>query len=194
MIKEDENKYEFGRIVLGLGWPAERPGYLVAVGEELHPMINSKIYPLHFVEEVEKWGFDPLFDRCAEFVKRHGVTEIYGRRDEANMGNLYSWNDRHPGSELDIGMAPHSKDGRITHHVNTLIGRLENRTLHLPKDSIVWGQFEKIKRDQTHLATDAQFPAVAALGYVVAGLDRWPPEPEQEEYFDSDEVDPITGY
>jgi hypothetical protein len=194
MTKENENKLEYGRIVLGFGWPAERAGYVVAIGEEPHPMIRRKIHKLHFEEEIEEWDLGDLLDCWADLVKKYGDAQTYGRRDKDYMGNIWSWNDRHPGSELSIWTAPHSKEGKIGYHIHILVERLKNGTLILPKDSIVWNQLRDAERGQTHLATDAQFPAVAALGYVVAGLDRNPPEPEQEEYVDLDEVNKTTGY
>ena len=191
---EEKKNPQFGRRVLGIGWPAERNGFAVVIGEEAYPTVGSEVYKLHFLDEAEAKNVNQLFMLCAELIKKHGISEVIGRRDEHNMGNLYSFNDDHPGSGFDVGMAPHSKDGRISHHVNILLERLENETLVLPKDSKLWTQFEKVKVGQTHVATDAQFPAVAALGYIVADLTKYPSEIEQDIYEPPDDVDPTTGY
>ena len=191
---EHQKDLQLGRRVLGIGWPGEKPGLAVVIAEEEYPMIGRKDYQLHFLEEVEAQDLDALFNKCAEIIKKYGISEVYGRRDKDYRGNLYSWNKRHPGAEFDVRMAPHSKDGKIGFHINILIERLKSGMLNLPEDSKIRNQFNDVKQGQTHLATDMQFPAVAALGYVVARLTEYPSEIEQEVYEYLDYVDPTTGY
>ncbi len=206
IIKHEGNEIEIGRIVGGIGWPGEKPGFAVVVGEDLYPPVGSRVYHCYLLAEVEEQDTGQLMGRCTElagYYKTLGseALDFYGRYHESNIHFLNLWNAdaRKRGmSEFCLYQAPFSDNGLIGYHINILLDRLrpERKTLHLSlKDSKLAGYLQEIPPNEISSATDVQYPAVTALGYVVSFLTIHEPySGEEEEYQTPQGRNPHTGY
>ena len=193
--------HEIGRIVAGVGWPGDRPGAIVVVGEERLPDIDSGKHHYHVIAFAEESDIWVLLDKCAE-ISRDPSVDFVARTSWHQCGpTLESYNqdrDDRGLPLLNIAWAIHSKpDGLIGYHLNNLrkvfrSGQMKRndlgKTLDLRLDDI--GPDGNVNE-----VVDVEHPAVAALGYAVATLtDLWP-LPEQDEFeYEGDTVDETTGY
>ena len=198
-INKDGKKIESGRIVGGIAWPGEKPGFIVIVGEELYPEIGGKVYNCHLLNEHEDPDVNRLIEKCIEFIKFYKVICFFGRNDKHIIDYIYHWNMtvRKSGQpRFDIDYATNSKEGLIGYHIKILLERLNinRKSLHLSEHSKLPGYLQEISSDKICSATDAQYPAVAALGYAVTELTLYPPEPEYEEKVNRRRDVGVTGY
>jgi hypothetical protein len=193
--------FEFNRILGGIGWAGNnKPGSGVVVGEDAFPEIGGRIYHCHLLAETEDNDTGQLLRKCAEMKARFKAGEFYGRYDEANMNFLTFWNrdarDRRL-PEFHIYPAPASEDGKIGYHLNLLRDRLRSgrKTLHFSKQSKLPGYLRELPTNGAATLTDSQYPAVAALAYVVSVLTIFEPDfDEYEESIPRNRTDSITGY
>ena len=200
VIQQAGKKIDIGRIIGGIAWPGEKPGFAVVVGEELFPAIGSKTYHCHLFTTVEEQDKGRLIEKCAELAAYFKVIGFYGRYDKTNMRYLDQWNRisrerRLPG--FFVYNAPYSESGLIEYHINILQDRLRigQKTLHGLENSKLPGCLNEIQPDMIPTATDSQFPAVAALGYAVSLLTEYPPRIEEDEEIDVwSGRDSVTGY
>ena len=188
-----------GRKFGGIGWPSESPGFACVVGEELHPMLGSKVHRLFVLDEAENEDTYQLLNECAKFMDNYNISNFFGRYDESFMRILYSWNAQSQFPELLVYGAPSSKDGLIGYHLETLKNRLrkDQKTLFFPPESKLPGYIEAIPPGVINTASDTQFPAVAALGYCVAYLTECPPDlddDDEDEYVPRKVISQVTGY
>jgi hypothetical protein len=197
----DGKNINLGRIHGGIGWPSESPGFACVVGEELHPMLGSKVHRLFVSDETESKSTNQLLTECAKFVGVHNVSEFFSRYDESFFRTLAVWNDQHRQfRQLDIYSAPNSKAGLIGYHLECIESRLhkDQRTLffHDPESKLS-RYLDETPTGVINTATDVQFPAVAALGYCVAYLTECPPDlddDDEDEYVPRKVISQVTGY
>jgi hypothetical protein len=204
MLKEHDGKdYEIGRVVAGIAWPGEKPGFVVFIGEELNPRMGEKVRRCHLLEEAEDVDLGNLLRRSVDTIANlrnnynQRVEAFIGRKDERSMSFLYLWCQKNR-RDLFISYAPHCDDGLIAYHINGLQERAKDGTLHLPKGYKLKGYMDELKESEINSATDSEFPAVAALGYAVSYLTLYEPDiydDDEEDYIpENDGRDPLTGY
>lgn len=171
-----ERDIYFQRVVGGIAWPGERPGFVCVVGEESY---FRPPYQLHLLAEAEEEDTAQLIHRCSELKAIWKIQDFYGRLDETVLRYLELSNEQARGRHerpFEILAAPFS-NGSIGYHLQLLKDRLQpsQKSLHLGFESKVPGAILELPVDQVFKANDEQYPAVAALGYAVSALVVWPP-------------------
>jgi len=179
---------EFGRVYIGIAWPAEKPGFVVVIGEELTPIkAYGREYRHYVLEEAEEQSLEQLLRRCSELIGNYNAERVIGRYDRHVYPYINRWNKetRTPGlPEIRLDQAPYSEDKLIRTHINILQDKLSSgkRSLYLGEGSILAGRIgNEVLADNIHKATDEQYPATAALGYVIFVMVHSSPDLYDEE-------------
>jgi len=190
----ESKKIEFTRIMGGIGWPGQRPGFVVVVGMEKFPKIGTNNYNIHVLDEAEDVDLKALFKHADRFMTKYNFEDFFCRYDRAftNLADEFSLH-RKP----FFYSAPFSENGDISYHIRTLKGLLDkgDKSLHLSKTSNLPGHLQEISLFGDTMP-DLKYPAVAALGYAVTGLRFLGPldDEDNEDYPDDDDIDDTTGY
>lgn len=198
-----DEKRTYRRVVGGIAWPGDFPGFAVVIGEESYPANGSKDHHLYVLAEAEEVDVHQLFGRCAELSGKYDVFSFYGRRDQAMMSLLNLWHRDARDNRRDVfdfDSALNSDNGNISYHINVVKELLlpERKILHLsdviekPK---LPAHIQSLPPNVGSIPTDIEYPAVAALGYAVTLLAEFSYDyEEEEEERSTDTVDPVTGY
>ena len=199
-----DQKRTYRRVVGGIAWPGNLPGFAVILGEEIYPAVGSKDHHLYVLAEVEEMDVYTLFKRSVELAAKYHASFFYGRHDLAMINSLNLWNRNSLEKEtavLNFDRAPFSKDGNISYHMNTLKNLLlpERKLLHLSdgiKSPKLPAFIQSLPPNVYAAATDIEYPVVAALGYAVTLLVEFRHDDydEGEKGRSIDNPDPITGY
>ena len=164
---------KFRRVVGGFAWPGKKPGFVVAVGEELEPDRTTKKRHLWVVGETEDFNLENLFRRAFEFLKIYQIKVFCGdTRKEAMMSLLRR-------SGLSLREAPYVvNEDSFPSYVHTISGRLEpEKSLHLGETSKLPRYLLEANPEDTSSLDAQNFPAIAALGYAASYLDIYQPLP-----------------
>ncbi len=185
---------KFERVYIGIAWPAEKPGFIVVIGEEATSIeAYGREYRHYVLEEVEEENLHQLLRRCSELIGTYNAERVIGRYDEHVYPQIPRCNNeaRKLGlPEIRLDTAPYSKDKLISTHINLLQDKLSSakQSLYLGEGSILSGRIEsEVLMDAIYKATDEQYPATAALGYVISVMVSWPPNRSDED--DSEDGD-----
>ena len=198
-----DEKRTYRRVVGGIAWPGNSPGFGVVVGEDMTPPVGVKDPYLYLLGEVEGPDVHTLFKRCVELAVKYHASCFYGRYDQAMVNSLNLWNRnaREQGTGvLSFDSALFSKEGEISYHLNAIRGLLlpERKMLHLTdvvESPQLPAYIQALPPNIYATATDIEYPAVAALGYAVTLLVEFRTDYEEdEEERNIDNIDPITGY
>jgi len=171
-FEHTESGKRFRRIVGGFAWPGKKPGFAVAVGEELEPDPNTKTRHLWVVGETEDFNVENLSRRAAEFLKIYHVEAFYGNSKIEPMVRLLRY------SGLSLREAPYAdNEHSFRFYVATIQGYLEpEKYLHFGESSKLPGYL--LEANPENAPQDAEgFPAIAALGYAVSYLKLYQPLP-----------------
>ena len=187
-MKIDDRTVELSRVVGGLGWPSDLPGFVAILGEEI---FNELPFPrtgeerrYHVLDGMEEPDMEELIKGATALKGRYHVEIIYGRpkatkgQELPAMHFLDQWNltsFSQGVAPLYLIDAPFTEDrGLVAFHMNTLKGLLrpEKRSLFIPPASVLNGRLREIPDHVTNLK-DVDCPAVAALAYAVSALTMW---------------------
>ncbi len=175
----DQNEYifhdrrlSFHRIWGGFAWPGDKPGFAVIVGETLEKGPGG--YGRHVLAEVESFHANELVAGAIKLKEESGANNFWGRNDEADTAYLTMYNKRSYESGLpyfDVLSANGPEDDSIVYQVNVLRDCLEpkKKSLFMFAESVLPGYLLELPQN-VHQLTNVQYPAVAALGYVVSAL------------------------
>lgn len=195
---EKLSNFSFGRIIGGMAWPSDQPGFAVVVGEEKQPRVGGKSYHCHILAEVVEMNKFDLLNNIGDLQALYKTGAFYGRYDESNIVHLYVHNSqlaKAGKSPIEFMVAPYSQQNRIELYVDMIIRRLRptSKSLHLGQSELA--KFLQIVPEDRITATAATHPPIAALGYAIAIFDLYAPIIEEEPITeDEDQIDPITGY
>jgi hypothetical protein len=163
----------YQRVVGGLAWPGERPGFAVVVGETAS---WRPPYHQYLITEIESPNVGELIRHCHELTKKCWVSAWYGRTDGEHT-EILAYHNRQARARrerpLSLRSAPESDGGRLLYHVNLLLSRLDaaNKSLYFNAESRLPGYLSELQSFADISKAKAEdFPAVAALGYAVAAL------------------------
>jgi hypothetical protein len=203
-IEIDDRKVKLNRVVGGLGWPSDLPGFVAILGEEI---FNELPFPrtgeerrYHVLDGMEEPDMEELIKGATALKGRYHVEIIYGRpkatkgQELPAMHFLNQWNVtsfREGRTPLYLTDAPFTEDrGLLAFHLNILKGLLrpENRRLFIPPTSVLNGRLREIPENVTNLK-DVDCPAVAALAYAASALRVW----REDLYEPEDLVPPYLG-
>jgi len=161
----------YQRIWGGVVLPGEKPGFAVVVAEEASMDQAPNLYTL---AEAEEEIMEKLIVSCIEMTSEFQVSDWYGRTsDKESMYYLSDFNsqaiDRHR-KTFDIMPAYRSKSGLIEYHINILLEKLKpnNTKLIFHKESRLDSFLQDLPVSKISTAKDTDYPAIAALGYVVS--------------------------
>jgi len=198
-----DEKRTYRRVVGGIAWPGNSPGFACVVGEEILPAVGSKDHHLYVLAEVEEADVHTLFRRSVELAVKYHASYFYGRNDRAmiNLLDLWNRNSKEQGTGvLNFGSAFSSEEGKINYHLNVIKSLLlpERTLLHL-SDKIespkLPAYIESLSLNATAVE-DTDYPAVAALGYAVTLLVEFRHDDYEEGEKDRsiENKDTVTGY
>ena len=172
-FEHTESKRKFRRIVGGFAWPGKKPGFAVAVGEELDPDPTTRTRHLWVVGETEDFNVENLFRRAFEFLKIYYVEAFYGDSTIEPMMRLLRL------SGLSLREAPYADNERsFRFYVSTIQGYLEpEKYLHFGENSKLPRFLLEVNPEDTSSLDAEGFPAIAAVGYAVSYLKLHQPLP-----------------
>ena len=175
-VLEDDEGNIYSRTVAGLGWPAEKPGALVVVAEEL-PRSNFDKAPLHVMSIDESWDIDELLVKSQEANSVFKFEQLFTNRHKRDqIRYLTEFNHRQArmrNREVHTRMPVFwSSSGNITTHLQMAKRALspENKILYLGEHQRIASVLSEILADRIHSLTDSDEPLLAAFGFAVAFL------------------------
>ena len=185
-IRVRKRELDILRVVAGLALPGQRPGYFVVAAEAESQDSDDRFCLV--LDEIEESDPSRLIREAIKFKDQHGSLEtIFARNDpfiEAYNKTLAHRGER----QLYIREPPNletagPEGGYIAFHLKLVKDRLapERKTLLLPKDSKLPSYLTDISDDKASRVTDGQYPAVAAISYLVAAIDTWRHDPYEQE-------------
>lgn len=190
---------DFGRIIGGMAWPSDLPGWAVVVGEERLPRIGTTTRHLHLLAEATEFTKTRFLDAVSELQSLYSTTGFYGRHDPHNIVHLYLHNSalsKRGLPPIDFLAAPYSEAGRVEVYADMVISLLlpTTKSLHLGEADIA--KSLTLSPEDRITATSTSHPAVAALGYAVSVLHLFTPPKDEDAatQHHEDDIDPLTGY
>lgn len=202
---------EYGRTIGGIGWPGDKAGFVVVIGEDWYPPIGKTVCNCYLLDEFESYDLQDLLYACSEMAVKHDVSTFYGRWIQQPCWALRDFNEglnRLAARQIDFQPAPFSSSessrgrrGEIGYHMNVVRSKLrvENKSLFFGKvpDSLMVKRFSEVTPENAARATDEEHPALAALGYAVTFLASFPPhwdEFQDERNPQTETRSIVTGY
>ena len=168
----------FDRIEGGIGWTADRPGFIVIVGETV---IDRELNRFILAESQRTTMGDLLRD-AIKLQQRFDLK----RWHSVQLPNVERYIDIFNKKQFDKGDArlkpidePLESNDYIQVSIELILDsvRTGNKTLHFFMDSALPAELQSLPKVTRKLKIH-EFPAVAALGYVVAYMDEFSkPEP-----------------
>lgn len=176
----DEAGHEFGRICGGVGWKGKRPGFIVAVAEDLEPDATLNTFHRHIIGEYETDDSLKLLNKILEFRTCARINPWLADTDDAiSMEFLARVNqDINYRDILRIERAPNCDDTRSFEFCLNTIESLLNpdKLLHF-KESRVVEYLAEINQENRDTLTVKDYPAIVALGSALAYLREHPVNP-----------------
>jgi len=176
---DSENKIEitryYARTILGLAWPSDKSGAIVAVAEELvNAPGKSGLYVMGIYESTDALE---LLVKALEFQAMVKFEDAFCNRHNTAMLNFtqqfnHAQHDARA-KEINLRQAPFlESDGLISHHLQTLKLLLTtgNKRLYLGEHQRVAAALANISTVALHAIHDYDEPLLAALGFAVAYL------------------------
>ena len=168
---------EYRRIAGGIAWPGAEPGFIVVIGEDYHEDPTLKIRHFRVLDEFES---DDVIKKMYDFRNVYKVQNFYGDSNNEIMMKFISRFNKKLDSRkkgLYVSEAPFVNDPHNLKYYAPLIRKRLDRA----KKALWFGgesQLPNKIRGLTSVdkASISSHPAIAALGYAIAGLD--------EPYFD----------
>lgn len=201
VIKPDDlHQFDLGRIIGGMSWPGDKPGFAVVIGEERLPRAGSKSHHCHILADSYSMSKPDFLSSVGELQALYHTLAFYGRYEPQNIVHLYLHNSttvRQGLSAIEFMSAPYSENGKVELYADMIIRRLSpvSKTLHLGQCDIV--KHLNIAPDERSTADSKSHPAVAALGYAISIFELFEPDLHDEDEnnpYQNDYVDPTTGY
>lgn len=178
---------EYRRVVGGIGWPAgEALGFIVVLAEDYQEDPTMKLRHLRLLVEYESPDVSYLIKRLYDYQNTYLVNPCYGEDDNQLMMHFVSrFNEKlgHKKRGVHITAAPFVDDAHnlrfYANQIKNLTG-MAKKTLHFGEYSRLPGRLSALSPDDIQAKRVQDFPAIAALGFAVAGMD--------EPYFDVAQV------
>jgi hypothetical protein len=174
--------------VAGLSWPAVKPGFVVVVAEDLKKDPERGGNHLRVLAEGEDSNLKKLLRKCSDFRSRYKVQKFLGDAEDKGMMELLRQFNRNLGSgnsSLYLQNAPDVENPKcFNYFARSIQNHLPNdralHTLHFDETSKLPGYLNELKKEEILTATTPDYPAISALGFAVAYLDKFellPPLP-----------------
>ena len=182
-FRDVKTHMEFRRVMGGVAWPAgERPGFVVVVTEDdrVTPELKTRI--LRIYAEHATTDVPGLIKRAYDLGYYYNVQTWYGDNSNEMMMKFVSvFNRKLPKTKkgMYLSNAPMVDDAHnlqlYAHQIRERI-RPAKKSLYFGDFTQISGAFGVLTEEDVKKKRAGEFPAIAALGYVVAAM--------EEAYFD----------
>ena len=171
-------------MVGGLAWPhGGQPGYAVVVAEALKEDPQLKDRPLWVIKEIEESDILNMLRYCRDLQEPFMVQDWHGNTgDKAMMANFHHLN-RETGKRdrFSFRSAPYANEPNGLAFYMPIIKKYlatNRKILHFGQESKLPGYLAQVGLEDM-LTNPAELPPIAALGYVLAYLERYKPAPSR---------------
>lgn len=175
-FEDKDTKKKFVRVIGGLGWPGVNPGFALVVGEDFDEDSSLKVRRLRVLAEAENKSLEILFQKSLELRGRYCVQDFYANtEDKPLMKILYYYNqDLKNTPSLSLCLASFPED--LGYHMRIVEEYLVKgkRILHFEEESILPSYLLELSPEEAIRGSVYDYPAIAALGYVVSYLKSHP--------------------
>ncbi|KKM87510.1 hypothetical protein LCGC14_1268080 [marine sediment metagenome] len=167
----------FRRLEGGLAWPGDGPGFGLVVGEASVLDRTVGRFPFHVLYEFEELDLIGLISRAIETTREYQVDIWHGDRGDRVALSLLMEQQQDYYREGLVGVnlvqAPGGEEPlsfRFCASVMREFFQPALKLLYLGEDSRLPVVLQEAPRDLSLVGSGAEFPAIAALAYVVAAL------------------------
>ncbi len=167
----------FRRLEGGLAWPGDGPGFGLVVGEASVLDRTVGRFPFHVLYEFEELDLIGLISRAIETTREYQVDIWHGDRSDRVALSLLMEQQQDYYREGLVGVnlvqAPGGEEPlsfRFCASVMREFFQPALKLLYLGEDSRLPVVLQEAPRDLSLVGSGAEFPAIAALAYVVAAL------------------------
>lgn len=175
-----ETGAEYARVAAGVQFPGKKPGFACVLGEtEIRDSAGLSRY-YHLLAEIEEAGLQTFIERVYELTQIFSIVDVYGDpNDRTAQEFLYAFNRelqerRQRGFYLSRPPLLGEK-GQFEHLCQVIFKhvRAGKKTLHFGPASKLPAYLLEFGQEQIRSGKPDDFPAIAALGYVLTALDTW---------------------
>jgi hypothetical protein len=158
---------------VGLSWPGPNaPGFFVLIGQSAKKDITER-YPLRLLREGQEQIPFALYERLADEMGVLYAQEIYTDISERFQGYLLDFTtfkrQERKRQALFLKRAPFYQD--FSHGLWTIRSWVNKKGLHIPKESVIYGQLKSITSEDLRQEPEERFCAINALRYVVGAFE-----------------------
>jgi len=198
---DEKERQQYSRIVGGLAWPGKRSGFALIVGEHFkgHPAYSTPIYRI--LSEMEADNIPSLLDQVADahaFFKAEtwlADTEYGAGRRLTRELNEELEKNRKP--EIELVKAPFVSSPTGFVYLFSTIKKIldpEHKRLFLGEGSRLSTYLLEPHSGQIGDIQKGEYPAIEALGYVVAYMENNPFQLVPDSPRDDREYDPLSYF
>ncbi|MBN2325380.1 MAG: hypothetical protein JXQ30_16750 [Spirochaetes bacterium] len=190
IVLAGEDGHHYGRVVGGIGWKGKRPGFIVAVGEDLEPDRTLNAFHRWILGEYEGEDTLKLLEKVLEYRTSAKVKPWLADTDnKIEMGFLeqvnmnISYRDK-----LYIERAPNCDDPKAFQFCLSTVEASLNpqKVLHF-KESKIHEYMGEINTDNRDSLNVTDYPAIVALGNALAYMREHTVNPYENLDSDDDE-------
>ena len=189
------NTESYRRVAGGIAWPGRDPGFVCVEAEDLFEN-STKARPYVLLAEGEERALGELLKVTYELQKAWWCDDFYGEANHRPMMDFVYEFTEHPNYSdgIYIQNAPFiSEPAAFRYYTDVIYNLLNRRVLTISEDMKLSVYLHELPPDKRTTATVTDYPAIAALGYAVSGLETYKPAPRgpRQEYAES-YFNPIT--
>lgn len=176
---DDSHNREYRRIVAGVAWPAaENAGFIVVIAESENKIARLKKRQLWILAETETQDIEKLIRKMYDYQNRYFLSAWFG--DTENMMMLHfvdKFNSTLSRKKTGIYLAVadfvnETNNLRVYSHNIKMKLTPEKKVLFFGDKSVIPIRLGGLSPDDIQKKKAEDYPAVAALGYVLSGIDE----------------------
>ncbi len=176
---EGDKDHWYRRIAGGIGWEGKRPGFVVIVGEDLNTDGAGR-HHCHILKGAEGKNTEELLAKCFFLNEYFKVKPWVGdTENKVEMDFVDKVNKGYPEEKkLRIFKAPFSDDTKsFIYCLKTIQNHLDpHKILHFGEESKIQKDMQEITPENREALSTGDYPAIAALGYVLGHLSSYGPQ------------------
>ena len=173
------NNREYRRVVGGVAWPyKEQQGFLCVIGESDHVTHRMRTRFNYLLAESQINEIDKLIKQMYDIQNKYLVQTWYSDTENLTMMHFVDkFNEKLPRGKkgiyiTDAAFMDDSHNLRLYNHLIRSQTIPSKKKLYFGDQSRIPSQLNEISPDDTQTKKAECFPVVAALGYVLSGLDE----------------------
>ncbi|MCF8110885.1 MAG: hypothetical protein K9J85_05305 [Desulfobacteraceae bacterium] len=171
VFEDKETGKEYRRIMSGIGWPYDKPGFLVVITEDAEEDFSLVGHPrhLHVVEEFESYVMEELYRSGLKWGKEYLFDSVLGNHENVNRN---MWDLCRQEDDPRLTIKPPALEEKLSmvflRQIVKKMTTAPQKTLHFGEDSTLAGHLHGIAStaDMENIKLE-QYPALAALGNVL---------------------------